>query len=111
MARPSYPSDDVDKLLLRFPPGMRDRIKAAATSNNRSMNAEIISTLELAYPPDDVPLPGEPMDADTYASFVADEDEIWAIIRTMDDLKDRLIRNHQASLRREKRRGPSGNNE
>ncbi|GES43140.1 hypothetical protein RsS62_23920 [Rhizobium dioscoreae] len=71
------------------------------------MNAEIISTLELAYPPDDTPLPGEPVDAKTYASFHADEDEIWAIIRTVDELKDRLIRNHQASLRRDRRESPS----
>lgn len=39
-----------DKFMLRFPDGMRDRIKRAAEANNRSMNAEIISTLDDAYP-------------------------------------------------------------
>lgn len=29
---------------------MRDRIKAAAEANNRSMNAEIVATLEEKYP-------------------------------------------------------------
>lgn len=49
MARPTYPSDNVDKLLLRFPPGMRDRLKAIADANGRSMNAEIIYRLELSF--------------------------------------------------------------
>jgi plasmid stability protein len=39
-----------DKFMLRFPDGMRARIKIRADKNNRSMNAEIVSTLELAYP-------------------------------------------------------------
>lgn len=49
MARPSYPSDDVEKLLLRFPPGMRDRIKVEAKANGRSMNAEVVQRLQEAY--------------------------------------------------------------
>lgn len=45
-----------DKFMLRFPDGMRDRIKEAAAENGRSMNAEIIyrlqTTLEMdAYVP------------------------------------------------------------
>ena len=35
-----------DKFMLRLPDGMRDRIKAAAEANNRSMNAEVVSALE-----------------------------------------------------------------
>jgi DnaJ-domain-containing protein 1 len=41
---------DSDKFMLRLPDGMRDRIKLAADRNNRSMNAEIVATLEDAYP-------------------------------------------------------------
>ena len=41
---------DSDKFQLRLPDGMRDRIKAAAEANGRSMNAEIVSTLEDKYP-------------------------------------------------------------
>jgi len=44
------PSDTADKFVLRLPDGMRERIKTVADRNNRSMNAEIISTLESAYP-------------------------------------------------------------
>jgi hypothetical protein len=36
---------------------MRDRIAEAAKANNRSMNAEIVATLEEKYP---APLPGDP---------------------------------------------------
>lgn len=36
--------------MLRLPDGMRDRIKAAAEMNNRSMNAEIVAALERAFP-------------------------------------------------------------
>lgn len=50
MARPTYPSDLVDKALVRFPPGLRDRIAAAAKSNNRSTNSEIIARLEASFP-------------------------------------------------------------
>ena len=37
--------------LLRLPSELRDRIKVAAAENTRSMNAEIIATLEEKYPP------------------------------------------------------------
>lgn len=39
-----------DQFTVRFPDGMRDRIKAAAESNNRSMNAEIVAALQEKYP-------------------------------------------------------------
>jgi hypothetical protein len=39
-----------DQYMLRLPDGMRDRIKAAAEANSRSMNAEIVATLEERYP-------------------------------------------------------------
>lgn len=39
-----------DQFIVRLPNGMRDRIKAAAEANNRSMNAEIVATLDEKYP-------------------------------------------------------------
>lgn len=36
--------------MLRLPDGMRERIKAAADQNNRSMNSEIVATLAEKYP-------------------------------------------------------------
>lgn len=44
------PLQPQDKYVLRFPDGLRERIKAAAKENGRSMNAEIIATLTDAYP-------------------------------------------------------------
>lgn len=38
-----------DKFMLRLPDGMRDRIKAAAEANNRSMNAEIVARIEGSF--------------------------------------------------------------
>lgn len=52
-----------DKFMLRLPDGMRDRIKAAADANNRSMNSEIVATLEDKYPaPKASPLSERAMD-------------------------------------------------
>lgn len=39
-----------DRFMLRLPDGMRDRIKAAAAVNNRSMNTEIVAALEEKFP-------------------------------------------------------------
>lgn len=47
--RSSYPSEQADKYLLRLPDGMRERLKAAAQENNRSMNAEIVARLEQSF--------------------------------------------------------------
>jgi len=43
MPRTDYPSDKQDQYMVRFPDGMRDRLKAAAAQNKRSMNAEIVA--------------------------------------------------------------------
>ncbi|TNC15361.1 Arc family DNA-binding protein [Methylobacterium terricola] len=52
MSKPPAPSDLADKFMLRMPEGMRDRIARAAKANGRSMNAEIVQTLEDHYPPE-----------------------------------------------------------
>lgn len=41
---------ELGQIVIRPPEGMRERIKAAAEANNRSMNAEIVATLEEKYP-------------------------------------------------------------
>lgn len=45
----TFPSDAADKVLVRMPDGMRDRLKDAAKSNNRTMNAEIVARLEGSF--------------------------------------------------------------
>lgn len=42
-------SRELDKYIVRFPDGMRDRIAEAARGNNRSMNAEIVARLEASF--------------------------------------------------------------
>lgn len=44
--KPVYPSDVADKVLVRMPDGMRDRLKALGKANNRTLNAEIVARLE-----------------------------------------------------------------
>lgn len=45
------PSRKLDQYIVRFPDGMRDRLKDAAAVNNRSLNAEIIARLERSFDP------------------------------------------------------------
>lgn len=45
----AFPSDAADKVLVRMPDGMRGRLKDAAKSNNRTMNAEIVARLDESF--------------------------------------------------------------
>jgi len=40
------PAKKQDQFIVRFPDGMRDKIKESAEQNNRSMNAEIVAALD-----------------------------------------------------------------
>lgn len=44
-----YPSRHLDRIMVRLPDGMRDRLKEAANANNRSMNAEVVARLERTF--------------------------------------------------------------
>jgi hypothetical protein len=45
------PSRKQDQYIVRLPEGMRDRIKAKAAANHRSMNAELIAAIEAHLAP------------------------------------------------------------
>lgn len=62
--REKYPSEEAERFQVRMPPGLRDRIKWYSERNGRSMNAEIVATLEDKYPP-----PG--IDVEILASFLS----------------------------------------
>lgn len=49
MADDEYPSDAADRFQVRMPHGMRERLKAEAEANKRSMNAEIVARLEDSF--------------------------------------------------------------
>ena len=43
------PSRKLDQYIVRFPDGMRDRLKDEALKNKRSLNAEIVARLEASF--------------------------------------------------------------
>lgn len=47
--RNTFMSRDIVPLGLRMPPDLKDRIEAAAKTNGRSMNAEIVSRLQASF--------------------------------------------------------------
>ena len=46
MAKSSSPAADLDKVIIRLPDGMRDKLKDLAKLNDRSLNAEIVQRLK-----------------------------------------------------------------
>ncbi|QGA55856.1 Arc family DNA-binding protein [Brucella sp. 2280] len=42
-------SRSLDKIIVRLPDGMRDRLKEVAEQNNRSVNAEVVARLEQSF--------------------------------------------------------------
>lgn len=69
--------------MIRLPDGMRDRIRAVAERNNRSMNAEIVATLEMMYP--------ERAEIDEPTIGQIDEDQLLKILDDVDRLRQRLL--------------------
>lgn len=59
MARGDYPSSRQDQHNVRFPDGLRDKLRAAAASNKRSMNAELVARLEASFEAGSASLNGE----------------------------------------------------
>lgn len=51
MSEPKYPSQLAERFQIRMPDGLRDKIRAAAEENKRSMNTEIIARLEESFDP------------------------------------------------------------
>ncbi len=83
-----YPSELAERFQVRLPMGMRDRIKAAAEANNRSMNAEIVATLEEKYP-------APKMDFDTIVSGSL----FWSVFAAPSwDAKQELLENANREL-------------
>lgn len=54
------PGRDSDQFALRLPDGMRDKIKASAEENGRSMNAEIVFALERYFAFQGIDISSEP---------------------------------------------------
>lgn len=99
MPRGDYPSSKQDQYMVRFPDGLRDKLKAMAAENKRSMNAEIVARLERTFAIDesnrrmaearargddpwgDIPAPTGPEDYGMPLDAVPDESDIDATTR------------------------------
>lgn len=89
------PVQPEDKYTVRFPDGMRDRLKAEAEANNRSLNAEIIARLESSFSPQNEAL--------MQATLVAESlrENLTARIQNYESLTQRLERREQRLRQRE----------
>lgn len=45
-----YPSRDLDKVIIRLPDGLKERIRRVAEENGRSVNSELVTLLDRTYP-------------------------------------------------------------
>ncbi len=57
MEKKPFPSEALERFIVRLPDGMRDRIAEAAATNNRSMNSEIVARLTESFDGKTVRLP------------------------------------------------------
>jgi Arc-like DNA binding domain len=75
-----FPSRRLDKFVLRLPEGMRDQVDAAARTNKRTMNAEIVQRLEASFSSSDELLL-------VVKKNTAEADMIWELQDSMQSLK------------------------
>ncbi|MFG1348610.1 Arc family DNA-binding protein [Xanthobacter autotrophicus] len=80
------------QMKIRLPPDIKARIEAAAAANNRSMNAEIVTRLEMSFN-ETLPIPAPNLKS------TSDPAEILALIsRTISDL-DRYQKHYTSMLK------------
>ncbi len=91
------PSRKQEQFIVRFPEGMRERIKAAADENNRSMNAEIVLALEawLDFDPEEEERYWDELDEqraemkDIKASLKANLEALEEMKKDLDSMKEK----------------------
>jgi hypothetical protein len=72
-----YPSQAQDRIIIRMPDGMRDKLSAIARANGRSMTAEVVHRLEQSFERDAT--------SDAVPDFVTPE-VVSAVLETRDML-------------------------
>jgi len=80
------PSRQLNKFMVRFPPGMRDEIAQAAEENNRSMNAEVVARLERS------------LDVDRRLRGIAEEDPVRVIVATAEGMTEAIQKIQKLAL-------------
>lgn len=93
-----------EQFMLRLPDGMRDRIKASAAKEGRSMNAEIVNALEFYFTFDALNEPSESdgvtIDGDFFE--VADTPEkVERAVKRLAKTYERDLRNSMLAMLRE----------
>lgn len=84
-----YPSRELDKVIIRLPDGLKERIRRVAEENGRSVNSELVTLLDRTYPADTT------IDdcIQQIASLIAaqpdaDRDETWRLVfKKLEDLR------------------------
>ena len=91
MARPTYPSDEIDRLMVRFPAGLKRKLTEAARDSGRSVNSEIIQRLEFSFYADQDPKAAfrEIRDAKTLREA---QQELAEFRQMMERVEERLIK-------------------
>lgn len=97
------PSRDLNRFLVRMPDGMRDRIAEIAKANGRSMNAEIVRTLEEAYP--DEPVLDDLIHHARDVAKIYQEDPSNGLLRQLRDILNDLVATAEAERKNVKKRG------
>ncbi|MGI2006969.1 Arc family DNA-binding protein [Shewanella oncorhynchi] len=71
MTKKNFPSDTLDKFMLRFPEGMRAKIKEESDKNGRSMNSEIVHRLEMSFVAEQNPAAANLLHGDALENLLA----------------------------------------
>jgi plasmid stability protein len=98
------PGRDSDQFALRLPDGMRDRIKASAAKEGRSMNAEIVHALDFYFAFDGL---GEAKDNDVLAIdgddfiFADTPEKVERAVKRLSKTYERDLRNSMLAMLRD----------
>jgi len=89
--RKPYPSEKQERFIVRLPDGMRDQIAEAAKSNNRTMNAEVVSRLQKSFEAEQRQLLSEirRMRPDG-TSFIDEEALVELLDKRLSNIEDKL---------------------
>lgn len=80
---------DADKYIVRFPDGMRERLKIEAHTNKRTLNAEIVARLEASFGAHSAPVPAQDL-AHLYDLLMA-QTELQRLMTEQQAAKDSLF--------------------
>lgn len=84
--------------MIRFPAGMRDRLKEEASGNSRSLNAEIVARLEESLDPHASPSAQLQMYQNMYDQNLEERSRLFETINKQDLLLQQFRKEHETFL-------------